>query len=118
MCRAALTKSDLVDVVAVNDPFLDTKYAAYQFQYDSVHGKYPTEITYDKENIIIDGKKIRVYNFKDPQDMSDNAHQQHIDSLHVGRVRCPASVWSTKRRSPCPVPFVADYALPASVCVM
>lgn len=69
VCRAALKKPDLVEVVAVNDPFLDTHYASYQFQYDSVHGKWPTEITYDKQHIIIDGRKIRVYNEKDPENI-------------------------------------------------
>jgi glyceraldehyde 3-phosphate dehydrogenase len=69
VARAALSKPDLVQVVAVNDPFLDTHYASYQFQYDSVHGKYPSTIEYDKENLIIDGKKIRVFNCKDPVDI-------------------------------------------------
>lgn len=69
VARAALSKPDLVEIVAVNDPFLDTHYASYQFQYDSVHGKFPTEVTYDKQNIIINGKKIRVYNEKDPENI-------------------------------------------------
>jgi glyceraldehyde 3-phosphate dehydrogenase len=69
VARAALAKPDLVEIVAVNDPFLDTHYAAYQFQYDSTHGRYPTEVKYDKENLIIDGKKIRVYNQKNPEDI-------------------------------------------------
>jgi glyceraldehyde 3-phosphate dehydrogenase len=69
VARAALKKPDLVEIVAVNDPFLDTHYASYQFQYDSVHGKWPTPVTYDKENIIIDGKKIRVFNEKDPENI-------------------------------------------------
>lgn len=76
VCRAALTKPDQVQVVAVNDPFLNTHYASYQFQYDSVHGKYPTEVKYDEQNIIIDGKKIRVYNEKDPENMSQT-HATH-----------------------------------------
>ncbi len=67
--RAALTKSDKVEVVAFNDPFLDPHYAAYQFQYDSVHGKYHEEVKYDKEYIYIGSKKIRVFNEKDPQNM-------------------------------------------------
>jgi len=69
VARAALSKPDLVEVVSVNDPFLDTHYASYQFQYDTVHGKYPTEVTYDKQHIIIDGRKIRVYNEKDPENI-------------------------------------------------
>jgi glyceraldehyde 3-phosphate dehydrogenase len=69
VARAALKKPDLVEIVAVNDPFLDTHYASYQFQYDTVHGKWPTEVTYDKQNIVIDGKKVRVYNEKDPENI-------------------------------------------------
>ena len=30
VARAALAKPDLVEIVAVNDPFLDTHYASYQ----------------------------------------------------------------------------------------
>jgi hypothetical protein len=70
VARAALSKPDLVEIVAVNDPFLDTHYASYQFQYDSTHGKWPSTVTYDKEHIIIDGKKVRVFNEKDPENMS------------------------------------------------
>ena len=40
VCRAAMENPDAT-VVAVNDPFLSVEYAAYQFKYDSVHGKYP-----------------------------------------------------------------------------
>ena len=37
--RAAIENhTDKIDIVHVNDPFLDTKYAAYQFKYDSAHG--------------------------------------------------------------------------------
>jgi len=38
-----------VEVVAVNDPFLDAKYAAYQFQYDTVHGRFNGTVEYDNE---------------------------------------------------------------------
>eukprot|EP00957_Ditylum_brightwellii_P151203 11513413-Ditylum_brightwellii.AAC.1 len=38
--RAALDHENAT-VVAVNDPFLDINYAAYQFKHDSVHGMYP-----------------------------------------------------------------------------
>jgi len=64
--RAALDKPKEVVVVAVNDPFLDTKYMAYQFKYDSTHGPFKGEVKHDKENLIINGKKIRVFNEKDP----------------------------------------------------
>jgi len=65
--RASIEKPKDVVVVAVNDPFLDTKYMAYQFKYDSTHGPFKGEVKFDKENLIINGKKIRVFNEKDPQ---------------------------------------------------
>lgn len=45
--RAAM-ESDDVEVVAINDPFIDGEYMAYMFKYDSVHGRFPGEITGDQ----------------------------------------------------------------------
>eukprot|EP00456_Euglypha_rotunda_P005237 TRINITY_DN1088_c0_g1_i11.p1 TRINITY_DN1088_c0_g1~~TRINITY_DN1088_c0_g1_i11.p1 ORF type:complete len:301 (-),score=51.75 TRINITY_DN1088_c0_g1_i11:118-1020(-) len=42
---------------------------AYQFQYDSVHGRFKGEIKYDKENLYINKNKIRVFNMKSPSDI-------------------------------------------------
>jgi len=67
--RAALSRPDLVEVVAYNDPFLDPKYAAYQFQYDSVHGKYKGSVSSDNENLIVDGRKIRAFKSKNPSEI-------------------------------------------------
>lgn len=64
--RSTLLNDRGVEVVAVNDPFMSTEYFAYQFKYDSVHGQWPGTVTHDKENIIIDGKKVRLFNEKDP----------------------------------------------------
>ena len=54
------------DIVAIND-LTDTKQLAYLLKYDTSHRKYlPEAITYDDENIIVEGKKIKVYKEKDP----------------------------------------------------
>jgi len=68
--RAALQKPDLVEVVAYNDPFLDPKYAAYQLKYDSVHGRFQGTISYDKEHLIVNGKKIRAFKAKTPAEIA------------------------------------------------
>jgi glyceraldehyde 3-phosphate dehydrogenase len=68
--RAALAKPDLVQVVAFNDPFLDPKYAAYQLQYDTVHGKFPGTVSYDKDHLIVNGQKIRAFREKKPADIA------------------------------------------------
>ncbi|CDF87455.1 BN860_06766g1_1 [Zygosaccharomyces bailii CLIB 213] len=63
--RIASQRKD-VNVVAINDPFIATDYAAYMFKYDSTHGRYEGEVSHDSNHIIIDGNKIAVYNEKDP----------------------------------------------------
>ncbi|KAG2736700.1 hypothetical protein G9P44_000790 [Scheffersomyces stipitis] len=63
--RIALERPD-IDVVAVNDPFIAPDYAAYMFKYDSTHGRYKGTVESDAENIIINGKKIRAFQEKDP----------------------------------------------------
>jgi glyceraldehyde 3-phosphate dehydrogenase len=63
--RASLAR-DEVTVVAVNDPFISPKYMAYQFKYDTVHGRYPGKVTHDDKHLIVDGFKIRVFSERDP----------------------------------------------------
>lgn len=63
--RATLERED-VDVVAVNDPFIDIEYMKYMLTYDSIHGKLNADIKIEGNNLIVNGKKIVVYNFKDP----------------------------------------------------
>jgi glyceraldehyde 3-phosphate dehydrogenase len=66
VCRAALEHGDAT-VVAVNDPFLSVDYAAYQFKYDSVHGKYPGEVSIDGDFLVVDGHKIKFYAERNPE---------------------------------------------------
>lgn len=63
--RATLERED-VDVVAVNDPFIDIEYMKYMLTYDSIHGKLNADIKIEGNNLIVNGKEIVVYNFKDP----------------------------------------------------
>jgi len=57
-----------LEVVAIND-LTDTKTLAHLFKYDSVYGIYHRDIGSDEENLIIDGKKIRVFAEKDPANL-------------------------------------------------
>jgi len=70
VCRAAMLK-DGAEVVAVNDPFCDVKYAAYLFKYDSTHGIYPGEVTCDESTneLIINGKKIKFFAVRVPAEV-------------------------------------------------
>src|SRR5436189_3097705 len=63
--RAALKQKADLDFVAVND-LTDTKTLAHLFKYDSVHGRFNGEVGSTKDEIIINGNKIKVFSEKDP----------------------------------------------------
>lgn len=65
--RAAIAKG--VEVVAVNDPFIDLEYMVYMFQYDSTHGKYKGEVKMDGGQLVVDGHKISVFQERDPKNI-------------------------------------------------
>jgi len=57
-----------VEFVAVND-ITDTKTLAHLLKHDSVYGGWDHEISYDENNIIIDGKKIKALKVKEPAEL-------------------------------------------------
>jgi glyceraldehyde 3-phosphate dehydrogenase len=63
--RAALENPNTT-VVAVNDPFLDLAYAAYQFKHDSVHGTFPGEITQEDGCLVIGEVRVRFFCERNP----------------------------------------------------
>ena len=65
VCRAAV-ENPHIEVVAVNDPFMDVEYMVYQFNYDSVHGRYPGDVSTHDGKLVIGDKTIRVVSEKDP----------------------------------------------------
>jgi glyceraldehyde 3-phosphate dehydrogenase len=63
--RAAMGNPD-VEVVAVNDPFMDLEYMVYMLKYDSVHGGYKGTVEAGNGALIVDGKSISIFTDKDP----------------------------------------------------
>ncbi|TKW23363.2 hypothetical protein SEVIR_4G281201v4 [Setaria viridis] len=64
------TSRDDIEVVAVNDPFIDAKYMAYMFKYDSNHGPFKGSIkVVDASTLEINGKEISVTSKRDPSDI-------------------------------------------------
>merc|ERR1712169_151034 len=53
-------------VVAVNDPFIETHYAAYMLKYDSSHGVFKGDIAQDGNDLSVNGKKVKFYTERDP----------------------------------------------------
>ena len=66
--RAALGRDD-VEVVAINDPFMNPEYMAYMLKYDSVHGRFNGEITYTDDSLVINGKSFKVFTAMDVKDI-------------------------------------------------
>ncbi|POM63163.1 Glyceraldehyde-3-phosphate dehydrogenase, partial [Phytophthora palmivora] len=65
----AAAKNPEINVVAVNDPFIATKYMEYMLKYDTVHGRFGGELSHDEQNIYVDGKAIRVFNEMNPENI-------------------------------------------------
>lgn len=54
-----------LEVVAIND-LLAVEHLAYLLKYDSVHGKFQGSISVNNDNLIVNGKKIRATQERDP----------------------------------------------------
>ena len=63
--RIIFDKHPDIELVAVND-LTDTKTLAALLKHDSMYRAFDKSVSFDAENIIIDGKKIRTYAEKDP----------------------------------------------------
>ena len=63
--RAAAQNFSDIEVVGIND-LLEPDYLAYMLKYDSVHGRFKGDISVDGNTLIINGKKIRLTQERDP----------------------------------------------------
>jgi len=63
--RNALQESR-VEVVAVNDPFIDLDYMVYMFKYDTVHGRFKGDVSARDGKLIVNGNAISVFAERDP----------------------------------------------------
>lgn len=61
----ALLQKENVEVVAIND-LTDNKTLAHLLKYDSVHGKFPGEVAFNDEALIVNGVSINAYAERDP----------------------------------------------------
>ena len=66
--RAAIEKGD-VEIVGIND-LLDTDYMAYMLKYDSTHGRFKGTVEVSDGHLIVNGKKVRVTNHRDPAQLN------------------------------------------------
>lgn len=66
--RASLEREDL-QVVAVNDPFIDLDYMVYMLRYDSAHGRFTGTIEIKGEKLVVNGREVTVFNNMNPNEI-------------------------------------------------
>ncbi len=66
--RAAVANPD-IEILGINDPFIDPEYMVYMLTYDTVHGRFKGTAEYAEDGIIVNGKKIAVYACMNPEEI-------------------------------------------------
>ena len=69
--RAAVQHFPDIDVVGIND-LLEPDYLAYLLKHDSVHGPFKKEVGVDGNTLVLNGKRIRLTQVKDPAELKWN----------------------------------------------
>ena len=69
--RSAIQNFADIEVVAIND-LLEPEYLAYMLRYDSVHGRFKGSVSVEGNTLIVNGKKIRLTQEKDPANLKWN----------------------------------------------
>lgn len=82
----ALLQKENVEVVAIND-LTDTQTLAHLLKYDSIHGKFPGEVSQDDQHLIVNGQAIRVHSERNPADLpwGDSGIQTVLESTGIFR---------------------------------
>jgi glyceraldehyde 3-phosphate dehydrogenase len=66
--RAAVQNFPDIEIVGIND-LLEPDYLAYMLQYDSVHGRFKGQIAVEGGALLVNGKKIRLTQERDPANL-------------------------------------------------
>ncbi len=69
--RAAIKDFTDIEVVAIND-LLEPDYLAYMLKHDSVHGRFKGDVAVDGNNLVVNGKRIRLTAERDPANLKWN----------------------------------------------
>ena len=65
---AVLNFGNDIEIVAIND-LLEPDYLAYMLKYDSVHGRFKADVAVEGNDLLVNGKKIRLTQERDPSNL-------------------------------------------------
>jgi glyceraldehyde 3-phosphate dehydrogenase len=69
--RSAVQNFKDIEIVGIND-LLEPDYLAYMLKYDSVHGRFKGDVSVEGGTLIVNGKKIRLTQERDPANLKWN----------------------------------------------
>ena len=73
LLRTSIENNTNIEVVGINDPFIDPNYAAYMIKYDSIHGKFNADVKVEGEGddayLVVNGTKIKWFKKLNPEEI-------------------------------------------------
>ena len=69
--RSAVQNFRDIEIVGIND-LLEPDYLAYMLRYDSVHGRFKGDVSVEGGHLVVNGKKIRLTQERDPANLKWN----------------------------------------------
>ena len=81
--RLGMERPD-IEFVGINSHSQTPDYMAYLLKYDSVHGRYQGEVSWDGDDLIVDGHRIRVFLDRELLDLGQISMLPNVDLTLVG----------------------------------
>jgi glyceraldehyde 3-phosphate dehydrogenase len=66
--RSSFERDD-IEVVAVNDPFINLDYMVYLTKYDSTHGRFNGTVEAKGDKLVVNGKEVSVFACRNPDEI-------------------------------------------------
>lgn len=68
------SQHDDIEIVAINDPFINLEYMVYMFKYDSTHRQFQGDVCMAGDKLSINGKLTTVFSHMKPEEIPWGVH--------------------------------------------